>query len=129
MERQVTITNVQNNTRTVLSIKSSKLWRYVDKIRREVNSNEFPEEHKKFEHLPLLGIRDMFNNESWTFPEKKDLPKVTLKNSKGEAVLIIIPESEERGGITVNYKPLKVGEKSSRKFKHKYAGLSEGSGE
>lgn len=108
MKAQIRITNITKGASvkpfkaaSVLTIKRSALKDYVEQMRVECNKKYTPNRDKDFDHLPLLCVWDIAGTgEEFFFQTIDDLPKKTVLNSKGNPVLIILPE-KERDNITV----------------------------
>lgn len=92
--------------RKVLSIKAGDLFEYVDNIRKEANTKFEPDRSEKFDGWPLLAVVDSFDTgEEVIFPTKEDLPKDMVMNSKGQPILIIIPDDfNVKIGINIKVK-------------------------
>ena len=95
---QVVIHNVTSNSQgksieKVLSISASELTNYVKRLAQECDTVFEPERSKKFDHLPLLCIKDSYDTqEEFYFKTPADLPPESVKNSKGREVLVVLPE-------------------------------------
>ena len=95
---QVRISNTvgSSNTPRVLSIKASRLSDYIYQLIQEANHVYTPNRSKEFEYMPLVSFYDLADTkEEVYFQSVADLPKESVFNSKGEPLLIIIPESED----------------------------------
>lgn len=78
----------------ILSIKASVLPKYIASLTAECNKFE-SNRSSKFNYLPMLSILDAVDTgEEFTFEFEDELPKETVKNSRGVPILIIIPEED-----------------------------------
>lgn len=104
---QVRISNVAHiqlgvTSAKVLCIKASCLKDYIDQIRNEANKRSAPNTAQQFAYLPLLSVWDAADTgEEVMFDKAEDLPKETVLNSKGDPILVILPEDHPIS-LTVN---------------------------
>lgn len=78
---------------SILSIKASRLFWYVDGMRNEANRKYTPNRSKEFDHLPFLSVWDLADTQEEVKFTEDDLPVETVVNSKGVPILIILPEN------------------------------------
>lgn len=83
---QVRIHNSVGNSKKILSMKRSDLLEYVNRIRME------PKEYQKWDYNPFLAVQDFDTGEEFIYNQEKDIPAESIKNSKGNIILEILPE-------------------------------------